>query len=394
MRFRDLFVRALLVPYAVLCLSSGLAHAQNPGVPVSEGLVLWLDAGRLDAARKEHGKPPFKNGDKVDVWYDASGQGRHVGQSDPLAQPVFQDGAVRFDGAKSFLELADQRQSYGELTVVVVAAPVANSGVFRAVLAMNEEGRNDYTSGLNLDQGPGRSRRFTTLNAEGKGFGGAVNLLKEPSDFGIVRRIVLTSTPGPGGTKLYVDGKPQGTRDRADGRLSMDRLTVGARCYNNEGGKANARGFFEGDLLEVLIYDRVSVGCGAGSGRRIPRGPLWAGQNRHLAAPDGHWQAAGERCQSAAGADVRPRASLRRSCRSICRTSTTSGIAPTASSWPWLTTATSICSPTSAGRDWRTRPSSSGRTRGQLRAPIGMALTPPAIRMATACSWPARGNSR
>ena len=36
----------------------------------------------------------------------------------------------------------------------------------------------------------------------------------------------------------------------------MDDLTVGARFYNN-GGKAGVRDFLEGDLAEILVFDRA-----------------------------------------------------------------------------------------------------------------------------------------
>src|SRR5207244_3597513 len=92
-------------------------------------------------------------------------------------------------------------------------------------------------------------------NPEGAGFGGATNLLRESWDFGIVQRLAVTSTVGPGGTRLHVNGKLQGRRDRGDSTLHMDRFTVGARFYTN-GGQPQVRGFLDGDILEVLLYSR------------------------------------------------------------------------------------------------------------------------------------------
>ena len=39
--------------------------------------------------------------------------------------------------------------------------------------------------------------------------------------------------------------------------LRMDDFWLGARCYNNEGGAANVRGFLCCAILEVLVYDRA-----------------------------------------------------------------------------------------------------------------------------------------
>ena len=67
-----------------------------------------------------------------------------------------------------------------DFTVFVVAAPFSNSGGFRAFLAMHQEGRDDFTSGVTVDMGFGFTGRFDALNVEGKGFGGMTNLMAVP----------------------------------------------------------------------------------------------------------------------------------------------------------------------------------------------------------------------
>ena len=170
---------------------------------------------------------------------------------------------------------------------------------------MNQHGKNDYTTGLTLDLGPGATGRFDALNVEGTGFGGWSNLLSDASDFGRVRRLAVVSTTGAGGVRLFADGKPNGKRDRAESLLHMDDFFVGARCYNNEGGPANARGFLSGAVLEVLVYGRglsddelkkVDDYLAARHGKDVkivpPRGP----DGRQTARP---------RRRPAAGADAR-----------------------------------------------------------------------------------------
>src|SRR5262249_19409006 len=136
------------------------------------------------------------------------------------------------------------------------AVPFSNAGDFRAFLALNRTGQNDYTSGLTVDQGPGATFRFQALNVEGAGFGGAVNLLRDGADFGVAQRLCVTSTVGAGGTKLFANGRPAGQRARSASALRMDQLPVGARFYTN-GGPPQVRGFLEGDICELLIYDRA-----------------------------------------------------------------------------------------------------------------------------------------
>src|SRR5262245_20261486 len=81
----------------------------DPKLPAAEGLVLWLDAAAQTTARQKLGKAPVGDGALLDVWYDASGSGRHLSQPVRDLQPSFQilqgGHAVRFDGQDDFLSL-------------------------------------------------------------------------------------------------------------------------------------------------------------------------------------------------------------------------------------------------------------------------------------------------
>jgi putative heme-binding domain-containing protein len=232
----------------------------DPGLKVTDGLEVWLDAARQNAARMALKLPEVRSGLPLDTWLDGSGKRRHLTQKDAAARPVFHsaDGytAVRFDGERRYMTRSGIDASYRAVTIFLVATPFANAGDFRGLLALNQAGKNDYVSGLTIDQGWAGTTRFESLNVEGAGFGGAVNLVTEAAEFGTVQRLCVTSEVGRGGTKLYVNGKPAGRRDRSESTLRMDQLTVGARYYTN-GGPPQVRGFLEGDILEVLVYDRV-----------------------------------------------------------------------------------------------------------------------------------------
>jgi hypothetical protein len=65
---------------------------------------------------------------------------------------------------------------------------------------------------------------------------------------------------GPGGVTLAVDGRPQGRRDRRPATVRVDELTLGARFYSNEAVPSFVQGFFDGDVAEVLVYDRLLTG--------------------------------------------------------------------------------------------------------------------------------------
>ena len=65
---------------------------------------------------------------------------------------------IDFDGKDDSLSAAGIRRAFTNLTIFIHAAPRSNPGFFRAFLGLNQSGRNDYQTGLNIDQGPsGRS---------------------------------------------------------------------------------------------------------------------------------------------------------------------------------------------------------------------------------------------
>src|SRR5829696_6413075 len=104
----------------------------DPGLKVTRGLALWLDAGKLNAARKAHGQPEVSDGARVETWYDASGHGWDVTQARAVAQPRFLEGALRFDGEATYLERAGLKTRMKGFTLFVVAAPLSNGGGYRA----------------------------------------------------------------------------------------------------------------------------------------------------------------------------------------------------------------------------------------------------------------------
>ncbi len=255
---------------ALFVVSTGLAiepWADEP-MPVKDGVEWWLDATRQVAAREARKLPA--PGGTLDVWLDGSGRGRNAVQRSAGSQPRWQQTAggafVRFDGKDDWLGAANVGSALEQATVFVVAAPRANPGYFRAFISAAETSRNDYATGLNLDLGGKETSTFATLNAEGAGFGGERNLLKTQLDFGAFHVLECVSAPGAGGVRLFVDGTPQGGRDRVESVMKMDELAIGARLYSNSSEPVSAQSFLDGDIAEVLVFgsalaeaDRVKV---------------------------------------------------------------------------------------------------------------------------------------
>src|SRR6516162_1425721 len=113
----------------------------DPRLPVTAGLELWLDAARAS------GDQTAPHDGKLEVWYDASGKGRHLRQpvaaARPTRLPAGASAVVRFDGLDDHLRAVKQAAELQELTAFVVAAPRQNPGGFRAVLAFNAAGGRD-----------------------------------------------------------------------------------------------------------------------------------------------------------------------------------------------------------------------------------------------------------
>lgn len=235
--------------------SAGAEPWGDKNLLVRDGLQLWLDAGRAA------GEGELRDGEGLPEWRDGSGKGRHLRQDQSDAQPRWLKagdvGVVRFDGLDDHLRADKQGAELRSLTMLAVVVPRQNLGGFRAFLAFNQRDERDYTSGLNIDLGPAASSKFSVLNVEGKGFGGARNLRTAESPFGQTVTLELTSGEASKSIALAVDGKEEGSRPREGAPLSMDEITVGARYYNNGPGPQRVDGHLRCDIAEVLVYDRL-----------------------------------------------------------------------------------------------------------------------------------------
>ena len=244
----------VLVLLGVVAPACGAAEPwADPKLPVKDGLELWLDAARPGPVKRPDGD--------LDVWSDGSGHGRQVRQAAEAARPrlvrVGEAAVVRFDGLDDHMRAVKQGLELKSFTVFVTLAPRANPGGFRAFLAFNAANRRDYETGLTLDMSWAPTPRLTALNVEGRGFGGAMNLLKSGSEFGLLHTLEVRTRSDAKAVRLYVDGVLSGERPWAAEPLSMDEITVGARYYSNEPGPQRVQGFGRADIAEVLVYNRA-----------------------------------------------------------------------------------------------------------------------------------------
>ncbi|MBM3878100.1 MAG: LamG domain-containing protein, partial [Verrucomicrobia bacterium] len=255
--------RAVLLGLALLPTATPAAEPwADARLAVTSNLVIWLDATKQNAARQLLKLPALAHNSPVDVLLDASGNRLDVSQRAAESRPKFQaaGGAafLRFDGKDDSLSASLLRRALTNCTVFVVAAPRSNAGFFRGLLAFSETGRNDYSSGFNLDLGGAATPNFSVVNVEGAGMAGQQNLRTQPGAFNRWQVLAVTSQPGTNGARLFVDGSAQGRRERAAGSvLRMEDFTVGARCFSNSTEPPHTQGFLDGDIAEVLVFSRV-----------------------------------------------------------------------------------------------------------------------------------------
>jgi putative heme-binding domain-containing protein len=237
-------------------LAAELAEGSKP--PIREGLQLWLDASRQNAVRERSQLRLLHDGAPIGLWVDGSGHARDFSQMTRGAMPIFHtDGTnawVRFDGTDDFLaaRAADLRPT--NLTLFLVVAPRDNPGGFSALFSAAPPSRNDYTHGLNVDLGAYGGTFFNTLNVEGAGAAGMANLLKETLPFD--RFHIITILVNSVEIRVSVDGQFQASRARKNSPVGAGHLLLGARYYSNTAEPPAASGFLNGDIAEVLLFDR------------------------------------------------------------------------------------------------------------------------------------------
>ncbi|MCC9600260.1 ThuA domain-containing protein [Stieleria sp. JC731] len=223
-------------------------------------MAIWLDASHLNDGLSAAGKSPLQNDQQVSLWPDGSGNRRDLIQTEHDSCPGYKSSeefrAVSFGGVQHYLQHREQDWNSKELTAFVVAATYSNPDSFTAWFSFSSDDTNDYQSGFNVDQLIGNPGKLQVVSVEGAGQSGADNLLRSPHEYGAVTRLCISSMPGPNGTALWVNGSPQGKRDRTESSMmSLTNFVLGARRYTH-GGPPQQRGFLHADIAEVLIYDR------------------------------------------------------------------------------------------------------------------------------------------
>ncbi|MFZ4765014.1 MAG: DUF7133 domain-containing protein, partial [Roseimicrobium sp.] len=252
---------SLLLLGILTTAAHGIEPWADKALPVKDGLALWLDAGAEVAAARAGGAKFEKENVPAGVWHDGSGHKRDARQDNAAAQPKFGTAypakMFAFDGQSQHFVVKADGLEFKEATVVMFARAKSNAGGYRGLISASKTGANDYQSGFNIDLGSKASDDgLGALNVEGAGFRGEQNLLKEPVALGATFTLVSRIAADKVTVSLSTMQSP--SRPRTGGKaIRADQIVVGARSYDNQGGTPTPRGFFHGDVFEVLVYDRV-----------------------------------------------------------------------------------------------------------------------------------------
>lgn len=229
-------------------------------LPITKGLRLWIDIERQGKAWSANQRSALTNGSIVDRLYDASGYRNDAYQDNERSFPkwkqLFGKRVIEFDGEDDYLRSDLSLASSAEATFIAVVSAKGNRGLFRSIASASAHGRNDYVAGFNIDLGPAASTRWDFLNIEGSGFSGANNYINSPTSFGKFQIVTVrisknevTLWPG--------NDEKQRTMARRNEPLSLSSLWLGARYYSNTGTPPTVSGFWQGDIAEVMFFERA-----------------------------------------------------------------------------------------------------------------------------------------
>ena len=249
--------------FLLVCAVVGIVLFSSPTdaqVSSADGMILWLDAEDHDADGDHSNQPA--DASPIVEWRDRSGSGNQPAQNIAVHQPTFHAKAIggrpaiRFHGddflsLPAFSGLATGDQTFHIL--VVMQAPAGSSHGAQRILDLNSRDavgaafEKRYGFWVGHQQGRGRVRLGIHSGDEGEGltvaWDGKPNLIE-------------TVYTGEQTFAIHVNGR-RDQRAMFNGTHFLgfkDNVTLA--LGQHFGAESNVGTFLQGDLAEVLIYDR------------------------------------------------------------------------------------------------------------------------------------------
>jgi hypothetical protein len=229
--FKNLFKYILIEIYLCPFLIAGL--------PVTDGLVMHLDADSITG---------ISDGAAIGNWSDVSGEGNPAVQTASSYKPrysasssAFNKPVVRFDGVDDFLDLNENMVHVGSFTVFIAAQFDNTQNGGDRYLISAQAGSGDTRLRIVWDAAPSPDRFNMRAGSSEALPSWAANADTAPHIF------TLTSVMSG-----YLDGTYLGSTS------NTSTLTPTALNLGSYGGEVYTRkGFFRGDVAEVILYNRV-----------------------------------------------------------------------------------------------------------------------------------------
>ena len=214
--------------------------------PYQNQLHVWLDGGSVQST-----------GGQVSQWTDKSGNENHFTQTDVEYQPTVGTGynghtTVAFDSSDQRL-FNTTLQLDGDLTIFIVAqnsTQDTGGSIHRAILAPDNGPYRGDGNGYGLGYYADGSDGFNVSLGEGTGGTSEQNVnyyLEATEAF----EVIAFRRDGPGLAELFRDGLLMDSSNQID---PVDGFNIG---YLIGGDPSNAARFYQGQIAEILIYNRA-----------------------------------------------------------------------------------------------------------------------------------------
>ncbi len=225
-----------------------------------DGMILWLDATDVDADGNPSNAPA--DGSAIENWRDRSGRGNHLAQDEPQRRPTYQtaawDGrpAVRFHGddlldVPQFQGLAVGDRLFHVLIVIRAAENSAETQPRLLDLNSRDPNETEFPKRTGFWIGASKGRKQVRLGIqqgdEGEGLSDAWN--DHPN-------LIETVYGGEQAFAIHLNGH-RDQRALFNGTHFLGfKPNVTLALGQHFGKETSKETFFEGDIAEVLIYDR------------------------------------------------------------------------------------------------------------------------------------------
>ncbi|TWU07240.1 Planctomycete cytochrome C [Symmachiella macrocystis] len=249
--------RTLLKQLAILlAVMAGFVESGNAqAAPPQEGLILWLDASEIDSDALPDGA--------ISKWTDKSGHGNYVVQEIAERRPTFSkdawDGhpAVHFDGddllvAEKFAGLATGDRPFHILIVMRGGANSSHMAQRLIDLNSRDVATGDFPkrAGLWVGYQQGRKKLRIGIHNGDEGEGQSAAWNDHPT-------LIEAAYTGEQAFALHVNGRRE-QRGVFNGTHFLGFQPLVSLALGQHFGQVDATdSYFEGDIAEVLVYDRA-----------------------------------------------------------------------------------------------------------------------------------------